>query len=262
MSCVALLLTNHPPSATPPFRTMAHRDGHSDVIPDRVRHFLTEFNSCFSAGKLSEVRRMYENEFPRFSESTYSASRWPTLDALEGSLDDGACAHSVFSWMCCSQLPSHLPLNYLRAQWAFRSDCSIESCTSATFSPHQSPRSPCPCGLSRGALTRNCLQSLQVRAREAGSRFRAPSPVQPCVADGLLDRTPVPNEWLYDLFDEFVFQFIAHKQTWFDTAKRDEGDVAFLKEHSSVSGTPLGWMNGVVRACAAGLRVMLHFSIA
>jgi len=157
--------------------------GQGNYIQSEVKKFLQYFYEIFTKGDSFELTKLYEQTFPKLTESFFKTQPWPEVEELLSFLPDD---NSLFFIIYKELYFRHI---YARVQGG----PSIEQ----RFESYQNY-----CDLFNYILSTETPVVLEL-----------------------------PNQWLWEIVDEFIYQFQSFQQFRGKLQKKSEGEMRILRQN-------------------------------
>lgn len=187
---------------------------------------------------MATMTAAYERGWNQLTTAHYSQSEWPSEELIAPLVNDGASSLPSDAWLRarCVLTPALLAPSQTKS-----SSSSTASSRTGTSTPASGPTSTTASSRTR------CVRgpALSQRQREAAFCADAASPPARLLqtscelfnlllnSDGPVD-LELPSQWLWDLLDEFIWQFQSFGQYRSDWKTKAEEEMALLAEGNQV----------------------------
>ncbi|KAJ3343382.1 Eukaryotic translation initiation factor 3 subunit L [Gonapodya sp. JEL0774] len=187
------------PSDTP------SQSAQADLIPDAVRNYLHSLCRFVSERMVYELHYAYETAFNRLTEKFYSKERWPDPDAVAQITEGDAVFLILYRELYYRHVYAKLQPTLEDRLASYYNYCDLFNYVLSAW---------------KGDLEAFSRRILTVR-------FMAVDSGEPVDLE-------LPNQWLWDIIDEFIYQFQSFCNFRAKVKARTDGEVTTLKDRLDV----------------------------
>ena len=225
-------------------------------VPDPIRGFYRSLSRHLATRNIFQLHQLYENDFPQLSERYYPDSSWPHPDEMARAMeDDEGAALSGGSGKGVQLLYRDLYYRHIYSKLTVDIDDRIDSFHAYTELFHTMLQ------MDQHSLIAHAQQQQQKSGKgKKGDRDRERSAVPLSTGDAVLFELPV--NWLWDLLDEFVYQFESFHLYRARVSKLTEEEMAVLNEQQDAwnGHTVLRYLHAMVRKAGISVSSGQHSS--
>eukprot|EP00842_Homolaphlyctis_polyrhiza_P000430 jgi/Hompol1/1388/HPOL_000059-RA len=196
-------------------------------IPDVVAQFLTHFQTHLADKNTWELHAFYENSFNKLTEKFYQKSPWPQAESISHLVGDDPAFLILYKELYYRHLYSKLQPSVEDRIGSYMNYCELFEFI-----------------LSKTLLVVELVFHIPLAYSTCNSRRCGFLVMKDDSCD--LD---LPSQWLWDIIDEFIYQFQAFSQFRVRTKSKNDADLELLKGRSDVWNVDgvLGYLHALVQ---------------